>query len=223
VSTPNAPRSRPEQFAFLREQIAGPLKWKGLCLSLARQAPGLPAIYPSALSAQHATPQARRYPLAEARRGMVAYFDDPDDSNPFGHIVTVAGWDGEGRDLDDLITVSNDAKRTGGVDVVRASFFPAHWGDSFVFATDWLNGYDLPGYDADKPTPAKPAPGRETIGDNLDHAIRDIRREVRRHRGLRERALAAGDRTKAVRLGRRVRALSRDLAELVETRKRFPA
>lgn len=206
MSTPNAPRTREEQFSFLREQIAGPAKWRALCLSLARQAPGLPAIYPSAKAAMDATPTARRHPLAQAKRGMVAYFDDPNDSNPFAHIVTVSGWDGSGRTLDDLLVVSNDAKRTGGVDVVRASFFPAHWGDPFKFATDWLNGYDLPGYDVDaKPTPA---PGRETIGKNLDHAIADLRRAIRAHR-------AAGHKAA-------VKALSADLAELMETRKRFP-
>lgn len=206
MTTPNAPATRAEQFQFLRDQIAGPLKWKALCLSLARQAPGLPAIYPSALAAQHATPASRRYPLARARRGMVAYFDDPNDSNRFGHIVTVAGWDGKGRTLGDLIVVSNDAKRTGGVDVVRGSFFPEHWGDAFVFATDWLNGYDLPGYDAD--AVPKPAPGRETIGKNLDHAIADIRRAVRAHRKAGHRARAA--------------ALLVDLRELIETRKKYP-
>jgi hypothetical protein len=89
---------------------------------------------------------------------------------------------------------------------VRASFFPTHWGDPFKFATDWLNGYDLPGYDVDaKPTPA---PGRETIGKNLDHAIGDIRRAIRNHRAAGHRAV--------------VKALSADLAALMETRKRFP-
>ena len=180
MSTPNAPRTRAEQFAFLRNAQAGPLVWKRLCLSLARQAPNLPAIYPSARSAMLATPKDRRYPLTEARRGMVAYFADPNDSNTADHIVTLAGWEGKARtDLDDLLTYTNDAKRTGGVDVVRASFFPANWGDPFIFATDWLNGYDLPGYDDDVP---KPAPGRETLGGNYAHAIEDVRRALRYHR-----------------------------------------
>lgn len=205
MTTPNAPRTRPQQFAFLREQVAGPLKWRRLCLSLARQAPRLPAIYPSARAAMLATPKDRRYPLAEARRGMVAYFSDPNDSNTADHIVTLAGWDGKQRDLDDLLTFTNDAKRSGGVDVVRASFFPQHWGDPFVFATDWLNGYDLPGYDDDaKPTPA---PGRETLGANYDHAIEDLRREMRKQR-------AAGNTTL-------VNMLAKDLAHMKRAAARF--
>lgn len=219
--TPNAPRTRPQQFGFLRAAHKGPLVWKALCLSLARQAPGLPAIYLSAKAAMDATPKARRYPLAKARRAMVAYFDDPTDSNPFAHIVTIAGWDGctacwDGSpdddpahqhtgDLNDLLVWSNDAKRTGGVDLVRASFFPTHWGDPFKFATDWLNGYDLPGYDPDaKPTPA---PGRETLGKNYDHAIADVRRAIRVHR-------RAGH-------TRVVAALAKDLARMKATRAKF--
>lgn len=205
---PDAPRTRAQQFAFLRAAHTGPLQWKALCLSLARQAPGLPAIYPSALAAQVATPKANRVPdVGDLRRGMVAYFDDPSDSNKFGHIATVAGWD-QGRvtgDLADLLVWSNDAARTGGVDLVRASFFPARWGDGFVFGATCLNGYDLPGYDDDVPTPQ---PGRGSIGPNLDYAIRDIERAY-------EWQKAAGHAVRAA-------ALARDLAELRQTRKRFP-
>lgn len=234
MTTPNAPASRAAQFQFLRAAHKGPEVWRALCLALARKAPGLPAIYPSARAAMEATPTARRFSLARARRGMVAYFSDPNDSNPFDHIVTIAGWDGcdacwDGSpdddpahqhtgDLNDLMVWSNDAKRTGGVDLVRGSFFPTHWGDPFRFAADWLNGYDLPGYDRD----AKPAPGRETIGSNLDHAIADVRRMIRNHRAAAEKARKAGKVNKARGHRSIVKALSKDLGELRETRKRFP-
>lgn len=218
--TPNAPRTQAEQFAFLRAAHDGPLVWRRLCQSLARQAPGLPAVYPSALSAAMATPESRRvYDVADLRRGMVAFFDDPNDSNPHAHVATVAGWATGARTLDALATWTNDARRTGGVDLVRASFYPDQWGDKFLFGATWLNGYDLPRYDSDAPTPD---PKRPTIGANLDHAIADLRRAVRHHRAKRAAALADGRQDAARRHQAVVRALVEDLRELRETRRRYP-
>lgn len=200
---PDAPVSMGDQFQFLRDAHDGPPVWRGYCLRLARMAPRLPAVHPSAVAAQQATPRRNRvHDIQDLRRGMVAYFDDPNDSNPYGHIVTVAGWvNQEPTDsLDDLLCWSNDAARTGGVDLVRASFFPAAWGDEFQFGATSLNGYDLPGYQAGVRRHA-------LIGDALDQAIRDIRAAMREHR-------AAGH-------TRLVNALARDLAELKQTRARF--
>ena len=196
MSTPNAPRTRAQQFGFLRVAHHGPLTWHALCLSLARQAPGLPGVYPSARAAMDATPAKRRHPLIKATRGMVGYFSDPNDSNPFDHVATVAGWDGcdpcwngapdddpahdHSGDLHDLFFWSNDIIRDGGVDLVRGDRFPDAWGDPFRFASDWLNGYDLPRYDVDKPTLAHGRGG--TLGENYRHAIADVRKALRYHR-----------------------------------------
>lgn len=201
---PDAPRTRAEQFAFLRDAHDGAQVWKALCLSLTRQAPGLPALHASAAAAAAATPGRYRVrDVRDLRRGMVAYFDDPTDDNKFGHSVTVAGWADSTPtdDLADLLTWTNDAKRPGGVDLVRASFFPDRWGDAFQFGATMLNGFDLPGYEN----------GRQkvpSLGGALDRAISDVRRAMAEQR-------AKGH-------PRVVAALARDLAELRETRKQFP-
>lgn len=225
-----APHTRREQFQFLRDAHHGPLVWKGLCLSLARQAPGLPAVYPSALAAAHATPEADRvYRVRDLRRGMVAYFDNPTDSNPYAHIVTVAGWEGcplcfNGKAADDLehedphhtgqladlLVWTNDAARTGGVDLVHASFFPGTslgWGDPFLFGATSLNGYTLPGYGTPTQKPA-------TLGEAFDQAIAQVRKAIRHHR--RRQGEDPTPRRAAL-----IRALTVDLAEMKETRKRF--
>jgi hypothetical protein len=70
----------------------------GMCLRICRTARDIGPVYPSAVVAQNATPAAHRvYGVADVRRGMVVYYDDPNDSNPYGHIVTVVGRD---RDAD---------------------------------------------------------------------------------------------------------------------------
>lgn len=201
----NAPRNSDQAAAFLRAAHDGPLVWRALCLKLQRQARGLPAVYPSALSAALATPLSERVTrVSDLRRGMVAYSDDPNDSNPFGHVYYIAGWDGPRDDPKNCLTWTNDARRQGGVDLVPLSFFRDQWGDRFQFGATWLNGYNFAEFDK---APA-PDPGRGTIGGNLDHAIEDIRKAMRWHRGQGNTAI--------------VNALAADLAALKETRNRFP-
>ncbi|UQS95202.1 cell wall-associated hydrolase [Pseudanabaena phage Pam4] len=222
MTAPSAPHTRAEQFQFLRDAADGPLVWLALCQSLVRQAAGLPAVYPSAIAAQNATPQAFRvHDVADLARGMVAFYDDPQDTNPYGHVVTVAGWHGcEGCPrnapdpadhkhtglLSDVLVWSNDAARKGGVDLVRANFFPDRWGDRFQFGATWLNGYMLPGYPVEEPPEPTPAP-EPTVGGRLDRAIETLKAARRYHREQ------GNDRI--------VRALSRDLKELRETRQKF--
>src|SRR5690606_26354864 len=107
--------------------------------------------------AQEATPREHRiYDLDKVKRGHVMYFDDPNDSNEFGHIATCSGRDKHGN----ILTWSNDVRVYGGVDLVRATFYPQYWGDRFVFASDWLNGELLPVATAAKPPAKKPPLGR---------------------------------------------------------------
>lgn len=202
---PDAPATRAEQFQFLRDAHDGPPVWGALCLSLARQAPQLPPVYPSARAAADAVPVSQRITRVGAlRRGMVAFFGSPTDSNPYDHVVTVAGWatPDPTDSLDDLLVWTNDALRPGGVDLVRASFFPEHWGDPLMFGSTSVNGYDLPGYDHGEAR----TPGH--IGVRLDAAMRSIRRAIAHHRAHGHRRIVA--------------ALTRDLAELRETRTLFP-
>lgn len=175
---------------FLRRASEGPLTWKAKCLMLARMARDLPAVYPSAFAAQLATPEEFRvYGPDNVRRGMVAFYDDPHDSNPSGHITTVVGFDRDG----DQIDWTNDMLRTGGVNKVKASLFPSKWGDGFQFAATWLNGQELT---AHKPVPVLSADKR------LKHAIEDLERLRDKHRGDHPRV---------------VKALTRDIRELKET------
>lgn len=121
----------------------------GMCLKICRTARNIPAKYLSAKEAQDATPEAFRvYSIRDMRRGMIAYFDDPNDSNRFGHIATMIGRK-RGEDpfsLDSLLFETNSVKADELV-VVRGSYFVENWGDSFKFGATWLNGveFDVPG------------------------------------------------------------------------------
>jgi len=117
----------------------------GMCLKVCRTARNIPARYLTAVEAQNATPQEHRvFDVEDLRKGMVLYFDDPNDSNRAGHIVTqmgrVPGFDP--KSLDDIIVETNSVKANELVRV-RASYFIEHWGDPFKFGATWLNGVEL--------------------------------------------------------------------------------
>lgn len=194
-------RNVEDTIAFLRQQhTSGSTAWYQLCQSLARQARGLPAVYPSALASQEATPREHRYyDLDKVKRGMVMYFDDPNDSNPYGHIVTAATTL---RDDGSILTWTNDARGRGRVDLVRHTFFPQYWGDKFQFAATWLNGYDLT-FPEPKPTKPLGKKGQERIKDT----IQELEGMIERH-----------ERQNHTRL---VRALKRDVRHLKSILKEF--
>ena len=178
TSSPDAPNNTKQAMSFLRRQAtSNSTAWRALCLSLQRQARGLPGVYPSALAAQHATPQSERVEAVKnLKRGMVIYFDDPNDSNPYGHIAGVAGFRaGKAKTLDNLLVWSNDARVSGGVSLVAASFFPNNWGDQFQFGATWLNGYDFADFDKAPPKPAE-------LGSRYDRAIELLVNAVEYHR-----------------------------------------
>jgi hypothetical protein len=117
----------------------------GMCLKVCRTARDIGSMFLSAKQAQDATPAEHRVQnVANLRRGMVLYFDDPNDSNPFGHIVTMIGRvkDAERNSLNDILVRTNSVQ-SGRVVVVRASYFQQHWGDEFRFGATWLNGVEL--------------------------------------------------------------------------------
>jgi len=187
-------RSTLETNTWLRAQDrSNTSAWRGLCLKLCRSARNIGSMYPSAVSAQHATPAKYRvHDLKDVKRGMVAYFDDPNDSNPYGHIVTVQGRNKAGQ----LMCWTNDVAGPGMVSLTPMSFFPAHWGDEFQFAATWLNGVVLDMPDRKPPKP-KEVNIRKAV-DRLDQAIKDNKGNTRL-----------------------VNALKRDRARIRETLKRF--
>jgi len=189
-------RTTDETMAFFRgEAASGTTKWRGLCLMLQRIARDIGPMFPSAISSAHATPEEFRvYDLGDVKRGMVAYFDDPNDSNPYGHIVGVAGRNKDGE----LLTWTNDAAGPGKVSLVRASFFPNYWGDHFLFAATWLNGVPL-----DMKQPVK----QPKLGVRIKHAIADLDKAIAYHKQHDHPVL--------------VKALKRDRAVLQETLKKY--
>lgn len=121
----------------------------GMCLKVCRDARAIGPVYPSAKVAQDATPEKYRvYKVRDLRRGMVLYFDDPNDWNRYGHVATmigrVPGFDPD--DLNDVLVETNSVKK-GELVVVRASYFQKYWGDPFRFGATYLNGMvlDVPG------------------------------------------------------------------------------
>ncbi len=117
----------------------------GMCLKVCRTARNIPAKHLTAKEAQDATPpEFRIHKVRDFRKGMIAYFDDPDDSNKAGHIVTIIGRV-RGVDLDSLDSVLTETNSvvSGELVVVRASYYAEHWGDTFQFATNFLNGVEF--------------------------------------------------------------------------------
>jgi hypothetical protein len=179
----------------------------GRCLQICREARGLAARYPSALSAQIATPSKYRVSdIGDIRRGMVVYFDDRNDSNPYGHIVTVVGRvkGADPRSLSSLLTRTNSVV-SGRVVVVKADYYPRYWGDAYQFAATWLNGYPLEMRDTKK----APEPKPQTVGDatNLKQAIDELQEAKKFHKEQKN--------------DRIVRALDRDIKAVRQTIEKF--
>lgn len=143
----------------------------GRCLQICRTARNIGAAFPSAVTAQNATPAEHRvHDVSKVKKGMVAYYDDPNDSNPFGHIVTVMGRRaGVNPDLLSSLVVRTNSVQSGRITVVAGDYFGKHWGDAFQFAATWLNGVALDMPDAPKPKPPTlPVEGKERLRKVLD-------------------------------------------------------
>lgn len=127
------------------EQTSPPFDPDGMCLKVCRTARNIGPMFASAKDAQDATPAKNRVStIADIRRGMVAYYDTVGDSNPFGHIVTVAGRvkDVDRSKLESLVVWTNSVVKDQLV-AVRGNYFGEHWGDKFQFGATWLNGSPL--------------------------------------------------------------------------------
>jgi hypothetical protein len=161
--------------AFLNSQERQNHLWNQLCLSLARNARGIGPLHPSALAAQLATPQSDRRGHDSIRRGMVGFFDNPRDDNPFGHVATYKfkGSDGIWRLGSN---VSGGLVRT-----VPETLFTQVWGDAFQFAAVSLNGVDFDMSIPHKPHPKpKPGPTMTEMEEHVRRALQILRQEAER-------------------------------------------
>lgn len=156
----------------------------GMCLKIAHDASDVPALYPSAFAAQHATPAKYQVTkVADLRRGMKLFFDDPTDDNPFGHVTSMVGRV-KGSDPNDLngVLVRTNSVKSGQVVVVRATYFKTHWGDDFQFGATWLNGVVLDmNWDDPKPKP-KPSPVKPTV-KAIRAAIKELQAQLAKVEG----------------------------------------
>ena len=162
----------------------------GMCLKVCRTARDIGPMFISAVEAQKATPKKYRvHKIRDLRRGMVGFFDDPNDSNRWGHIATMIGRV-RGADpdkLSDTLWETNGVK-SGELVIVRGDYFERHWGDKFKFGARWLNGkvLDLPGdKKKEPPKPAEPTRVTNFLESRpdwdvniLDRAIKNGRRDL---------------------------------------------
>jgi hypothetical protein len=135
----------------------------GMCQKICRTARNIGPGFASALAQQVGTPREHRvYDVEKAVVGMVGFFDDPADENPYGHIATLVGRV-KGADRGDLASClfrTNSVKENQIV-VVRGDYFQRYWGDEYQFFGKSINGtlLDLP---EPKPEPA-PEPEPATL------------------------------------------------------------
>lgn len=161
----------------------------GMCQKVCRTARNLPSRFASAKISQDNTPKRFRVTkVRDLRAGMVLYFDDPNDSNKFGHIVTMIGR-AKGADWDSLdsVLVETNSVKKGELVVVRASYFKQHWGDDFQFGATWFNGFEIDVLTSNKPKPSRVARFRRSYPNYdvslLDAAVRiDKRADIKRSR-----------------------------------------
>jgi len=139
----------PTTLRFCRAQHDdGSDKWYRMCLSLARQARGLPGRYASAWEAWEAAD--RKHPVDSAQvdwsmvpRGAPLFYR----GGEYGHVATFIGVTKCGP-----LCWSNDAGGHGKVSMVNPLWFEPHWQHYLVGYTADLNGYDLPLRIPDPPT-----------------------------------------------------------------------
>lgn len=200
-------RNTHEALAWLKaDRASGNRSWHAKCLIRVRSARNIPALYPSAFAAQHATPMSERiYDITKVTQGMIGFADDPNDGNPYGHVFTFIGRNKAGTPIVD----TNDALIDGAGCVVEYDWFKPHWGDSFQFASTSCNGVslDLPGAPKPKhPKPKHPNPtGFELV--NVQYAIHRLEKSIVWHQKHHDNAVAA--------------ALKIDVAHLNNTLNRF--
>ena len=166
----------------------------GMCLKICRTAAGKPPLYPSAKASQDATPSKYRvHRVRDLRRGMVLYFDDPNDSNRFGHVATMIGRV-RGSRMDDLsgVLVETNGVKSHELVVVRGDYFQKHWGDPFQFGATWLNGSEIDHSGRPNPQVRKTPPNRKlSRGTRVDNALKEAKLAKATRGSVRARAIAS--------------------------------
>jgi hypothetical protein len=162
-----------QAIAFLKQKRDTNATYPSLCMRLAREARGFTyGIYPSALSCMLATP--KKYRVTDPKKvkvGMVGFFVDPDDANPFEHIATCVGIDKRG------LPIWGGNVAGGLVRFVSHEFFERNWGDKFNFAASSLGTHVIPDLqDTGKPEVQK--------GKRLKKIIRELEKVERAQRKL---------------------------------------
>jgi hypothetical protein len=175
----------------------------GMCLKVCRSARNIGSYYPSAIAAAHGTPAGARVKMAKLKPGMVAYFDDPNDSNPSGHIVTVRAVAPIIRSLNDIIVETNSVKSDQLVKV-RGDYFQKQWGDSFQFGATVLNKVNL--LLPQPPAPQPQAPPKKKM-PKYRALLQEMKDMEAWHRKAGNKRIAD--------------AMLRDIAEVEETIKKF--
>lgn len=156
----------------------------GRCQQIVRTARNIGPGAPSALAAALATPREERvYDVARMRTGMVLYFDDPNDDNPFGHVVSIRGEDSK-RAPDDIsrLFLETNSVHSGQLTMVRGDYFKPHWGDAVQWAGKSINGVllDLPEVVKPPKPPIMPA-GRVKRLEHWIDVLNDLIEEARQN------------------------------------------
>ena len=121
-------RSVDEVLAWSKSQVVSPTQsWEGLCQSHCRQAYGVAAWSPSAISAWRRIPPEfkHRGKPQDAPRGAVLYYA----GGKYGHAALAAGVKSETKCL------SNDYVRQGKIDYAPRSF--SRWGLQYLGWSNW--------------------------------------------------------------------------------------
>lgn len=166
--------------AFYETQFARPVTddtWGAMCEGLWRSGHGFPATFGSAIAHQLATPKSERLDIREAPIGSAVFYDDPRDSNPFGHITGL--WARKSPTDIDVATndVRNGSYEYGSVSVVPHTWFKANWGDDLQFATLWCGPYKVEVVGG-KVVPPKPPTGRQDTAALVHRAINNAEQVV---------------------------------------------
>ena len=174
----------------------------GMCQKICRTARAIGPGAPSAFASMMMTPKEHQIrDISKLRPGHVIYFDDPRDDNPFGHIVTMMQRL-QGYTLGDLngIVVRTNSVKSDHIVPVRASYFLKHWGDPYVFGSDWLNGQVFTDMKIKKPKRLKL------------QRVQDIVQSLESNLKLLDKAIATQEKKDNARA---VKALKRDRKKLV--------
>jgi len=130
-----------EALAFARHQHhIDSRAWEGMCLAFVRTAYGIPAKYPSAISAWEHCPPSHRFPGGRPYHAPVgAALCFSGGAKSFGHIMIAARDFPNGKHA----AWSNDLVVPGRIDKVRRNAPVTEWGEHYLGYITQVNGVNL--------------------------------------------------------------------------------